>query len=74
MGQWVFGCWFGLVFGQIDRGGSSLDFWWGFGWLWVVIWRQWVSILGWWVGIWVGVIGWFNFGDWLVVVVPELWW
>ena len=74
LGQWVFGCWFGLVFGRIDGGGSGLDFWWGFRWLWVVIWRQWVSILSQWVGIWVGVVGWFNFGDWLVVMVLELWW
>ena len=85
---WLFG-WFGLVdvwgsgslgvgldwcLAGFDGGGSGLDFWWGFRWLWVVIWRQWVSILSRWVGIWMGVVGWFNFGDWLVVMVLELWW
>ena len=35
---------------------------------------QWVSFLGRWAGFWVGVVGWFNFGRWLVVVVLELWW
>ena len=28
---------------------------------WFVIWGQWVCDLGWWVGIWVGVVGWINF-------------
>ena len=85
---WLFG-WFGLVdvwgsgflgvgldwcLAGFDGGGSDLDFWWGFRWLWVVIWRLWVSILSRWVGIGGGGVGWFNFGDWLVVMVLELWW
>ena len=73
-GWWLLDVWVALDVGVVGFwccfGGSlgSLD-WRMFGavGLWVLVW----------ISVWpdqLGVVGWFNFGDWLVVVVPEHWW